>query len=74
MKVLMTEIYKFLNDLSPPIMNDIFQKQKNYYSLRNPGSLVSKHKFLLLMTSILSLSEDLKFGKIFLKTLKILTR
>ena len=26
-KILMTEIYKFLNDLSPPIMNDIFQKQ-----------------------------------------------
>ena len=44
-KVLMTEIYKFLNDLSPRIMNDIFQKQENYYSLRNPRSLVSKRKF-----------------------------
>ena len=44
-KVLMTEIYKFLNDLSTPIMNDIFQKQENYYSLRNPRSLVSKRKF-----------------------------
>ena len=44
-KVLMTEIYKFLNDLSPPIMNDLFQKQENYYSLRNPTSLVSKPKF-----------------------------
>ena len=43
-KVLMTEIYKFLNDLSR-IMNDIFQKQENYYSLRNPRSLVSKRKF-----------------------------
>ena len=32
-KVLVTEIYKFLNDFSPPIMNDIFQKQENYYSL-----------------------------------------
>ena len=42
----MTEIYKFLNDLSPPVMNDIFQKQKkNHYSLRNPRSLVSKWKF-----------------------------
>ena len=30
-KVLMTEINKFLNDLSPPIMTDIFQKQENYY-------------------------------------------
>ena len=44
-KVLMTEIYKFLNDLSPRIMNDIFQKQENYYSLRNLRSLVSKRKF-----------------------------
>ena len=41
-KVLLTEIYKFLIDLSPRIMNDIFQKQKNYFSLRNPKSLVSK--------------------------------
>ena len=44
-KVLLTEIYKFLNDLSPPIMNDISQKQENYHSLRNPSSLVSKRKF-----------------------------
>ena len=44
-KVLMTEIYEFLNDLSPLIMNDIFQKQETYYSLRNPRSLVSKRKF-----------------------------
>ena len=69
----MTEIYKVLNNLSPPIMNDIFQKQENYYPLRNPRSPVSKGNLLLLTTSILSLSEDLKFGTIFLKTLKILT-
>ena len=43
--VLMTEIYNFLNDLSPPTMNDIFQKQENYYSLRNPSSLASKRKY-----------------------------
>ena len=41
-KVFIIEIYKILNDLSPPIMNDIFQKQENYYYLRNPRSLVSK--------------------------------
>ena len=29
-QVLMTEIYKFLDDLSPSIMNDIFQNQENY--------------------------------------------
>ena len=44
-KVLMTEMYIFLNDLSPPIMNGIFQKLENYYSLRNPRSLVFKQKF-----------------------------
>ena len=41
----MSEISKLSNDLSPPIMNDIFQKQKNYYSRRNPRTLVSKRKF-----------------------------
>ena len=30
-KVLMTGIYKFFNDLSHPIMNYIFQKRENYY-------------------------------------------
>ena len=46
MKVLMIERFKFLNDLSPPTMNGIFQKQeKNYCSLRNTRSLVSKRKF-----------------------------
>ena len=29
----------------PPVTNDIFQKRENYYSLRNPSSLVSKRKF-----------------------------
>ena len=43
-KVLMTEKCKFLN-VAPPVMNNIFYKQENYYSLRNPRSLVSKQKF-----------------------------
>ena len=41
----MTEIYKFLNDLSPPIINNIFQNQENCYSLRKLRPLVSKRKF-----------------------------
>ena len=45
MNVLMTELYKFSNNLSPRIMNNIFQKQENCCSLRNPRSLVSKRKF-----------------------------
>ena len=44
-KFLMAEIRKFLNDVAPPIMNDFFQKQGNYYSVRNPASLVSQRKF-----------------------------
>ena len=43
-KVLMTEIYKFLNDLSPPIMSDVFEKHEDHYSLRNPRSLAFKRK------------------------------
>ena len=34
-EVLTTETIKLLNDLSPPIMNEIFQN--HYYSLRKPG-------------------------------------
>ena len=44
-KVFMTEMYIFLNDLSAPIMHEIFQKQENKYSLRNPRFLVSTRKF-----------------------------
>ena len=33
-KFLMTEIYSFLNDRAPLIMNNIFQKQGNYYCLK----------------------------------------
>ena len=44
-KVLMTKKYKVLSDLSPLMTINIFQKQENYYFLRNPKSLVSKRKF-----------------------------
>ena len=43
-KVLMTEIHKFLTELLPPTMSDIFQKQGNYYCLDE--TLVSKWKFI----------------------------
>ena len=45
LKFLVTEIYKFLNGLSPPIMNDVFQINECPYNLRNPRTLASKHKF-----------------------------
>ena len=45
-KVLMTEIYIFLYDISPQIISDIFQKKENCYSLTNPKFLVSKQKFI----------------------------
>ena len=42
----MTEIYQlFKKDISPLIINDIFQKHENYHPLRNPSSLVPKRKF-----------------------------
>lgn len=36
--VFVAEINKLLNDFSPPKMDDIFEKQENYYSLRKPCS------------------------------------
>ena len=43
--VLITEKWKFLDDLSPSIKNDIFQKQDKYYFLKNLRSLVFEWKF-----------------------------
>ena len=44
LKFLLTEVYKFFNGLSPPIMNEVFQKNDCPYDLRNPRILASKHK------------------------------
>ena len=35
LEFLMIEVYKYLNGLSPQIMNDIFKFRKNIYNLRN---------------------------------------
>ena len=34
-ELLMTEVYKYLNGLSPDIMSDIFKLRENTYNLRN---------------------------------------
>ena len=44
LKFLLTEVYKFLDSLSPPIMNEVFQTNDCPYDLRNPRILASKHK------------------------------
>ena len=44
LKFLLTEVYKFLNSLSPPIMNEVFQTNDFPYDLRNTRTLASKHK------------------------------
>ena len=44
LKFLLTEAYIFLNVLSPPIMNEMFQTNDSPYDLRNPRILASKHK------------------------------
>ena len=41
---LLTEIYKFLNGLSPQTMNEVFQTNDCPYDLRNPRILASKQK------------------------------
>ena len=42
--ILMREIYKFLNGLSPPIMSKIFKRKNCPYSLRNPRPLITNCK------------------------------
>ena len=44
LKFLFTEVYKFLNGLSPPIMRKVFQTNDCPYDLRNPRILASNHK------------------------------
>ena len=43
----MTEIYKFLNGLSPPIMSEISKKKDLPYSLRSPRPLITNCKLTL---------------------------
>ena len=35
LQVLMTEIYKIVNGVSPPIMNSLFEFRSNEYNIRN---------------------------------------
>ena len=72
-KILMTEIYKFLDDLSLPNDESRFSKTRKLYSLRNPRSLVSNQKFTTTYGIDTIFLDDLKFGKIFLKILQPLT-
>ena len=44
LQFLLTEIYKFLNGLSPAIMNEVFQIKDYPYDLRNPRILAPKLK------------------------------
>ena len=44
LKFLLSEVYKFLNRLYPPVMNEVFQTNDSPYDLRNPRILASKHK------------------------------
>ena len=44
LKFFLSQIYKFLNDLFPPTMNEVFQTNNCPYDLRNPRIVASKHK------------------------------
>ena len=44
LEFLAIEIYKFQNDLSPPIMNDIFFSRQNIYNLRKFQQLSTSTK------------------------------
>ena len=47
LKFLLNEVYKFLNGLSPPIMNKVLQTNDCPYDLRNSRILASKHKYTM---------------------------
>ena len=47
LKFLLTEGYKFLNGLSPPIINEVLQTDDCPCDLRNPTILASKHKYII---------------------------
>ena len=44
---LMIEVYKYINDLSPPIMNEIFQQRESIYNLRNSRVFQPTRKYTL---------------------------
>ena len=65
LKLLLTDVYKFLNSLSPPIMNEFFQTNDCPYDLRNPRILASNTNLLSNMLLIQLPLGVLKFGKTF---------
>ena len=69
LKFLLTEVYKFLNGLSPPIINKVFQTNDCPYDLRNPRILSLKQKSTIkhgISTIAFKIAfKFLKFGKTF---------
>ena len=51
LQVLMTEIYKIVNGIAPPIMNSLFTFRLNQHNLRNFQELSTEKKILLIMVS-----------------------
>ena len=43
-QILMTEIFKTVNDLGPPIMNELLEARNNMYNVRNFQEFVTKKK------------------------------
>ena len=56
-KVLLTEIYKYLSDLSPELMSEVFYLRQNHCSLRSLNVLATdnpRKEFMLNSTSYLA--------------------
>ena len=56
------ETYKFLSDLSPPIMNGAFMIRNDNYNLRNFQCLYSTNKRTVKYRMKPARTEDLKYG------------
>ena len=65
LKVLLKEVYKFLNGLSPPIMIEVLQANDCPYDLKNPRILASKHISTVKYGINTIAFSILKFGKTF---------
>ena len=63
LQVLMTEIYKIVNGIAPPIMNSLFTFRLNQHNLRNFQELLTEKKTLLIMVSKQLHTGHLLFGQ-----------
>ena len=74
LQVLMTEIYKIVNGIAPPIMNSLFTFRLNQHNLRNFQELSTEKKILLIMVSKQLHTGCLLFGQSYHENINLQAR